>query len=68
MNVETRSCASSLRPVLLLGMGRVCHPLAAAAGLLEPRDLHDLQLRRDQTEHLAGVSSNQAQVSTAKNK
>ena len=41
------------------------HAFAAAAGFLEPGDLHDLQLRRDQIQHLADILAHQAQIATA---
>ena len=41
------------------------HLLAAAAGLLRPGDLDDLQLRRDQIKHLAHILADEAQVAAA---
>ena len=41
------------------------HLLAAAAGLLQPRDLQDLQLRHDQVEDLAHVLAHQPQIAPA---
>ncbi len=47
------------------GRGCLHHLLAAAAGLLQTRDLQDLQLRRDQVEHLAHVFAHEPQVAAA---
>ena len=45
--------------------GLLHHLLAAAAGLLQPRDLEDLQLRHDHVEDLADVLAYRPQVATA---
>lgn len=47
------------------GRGRLNHVFATAAGLLQPRNLQDLQLRRDQVEHLAHVFANEPQIAPA---
>ncbi len=44
---------------------RLDHPLTPAAGLLHPRDLNDLHLRRDQVEKLAGVLAHHPQIAAA---
>lgn len=47
------------------GRRHLHHALAAVAGFLGPGDLHDLQPRRDQIQHLADILAHQAQIAAA---
>lgn len=45
--------------------GHMHHAFAAATGFLQPGDLDDLQLRRDQVQHLADIFAHHTQITTA---
>ncbi len=47
------------------GRGHLQQTFATAAGFLGPGDLDDLQLRRDQSQHLADILAHQAQITAA---